>query len=356
MVVVSRYLLAPDAYRSQSWFDREQHAVFTNRWCPVADEAQLVEPGAYVAATVGLAPLLVVRGDDGELRAFQNLCRHRGMVLLEGQGHCGRAIDCFYHQWRYGLAGDLQLVPQRKDQFPDLDPDRWGLLPASVGVWEGIVFAHPDPDAAPLADFVAPLADNIGSHRPGLLQQVARVDLDAACNWKLFVENHIDVYHLWYLHSETLGDFDHTRFEHVTVGGDWFSYEPLRNGDLESSRLRQGTTAIAHLDERDRIGIGAHMLFPNVLVATSSEFFMTYQAVPVAPDRTRIEVRIRAEAGADADVLVAAARSFIDEDILACERVQAGLGAPAFSIGPLATDHEAPITRFQEHLLAELDR
>jgi phenylpropionate dioxygenase-like ring-hydroxylating dioxygenase large terminal subunit len=216
-----------------------------------------------------------------------------------------------------------------------------------------MVFAHPDPDAEPLAGFVAPLAANMGSFRPGALRQIAHVELDARCNWKLFVENHIDVYHLWYLHESTLGDFDHTRFEHRNVGGDWFSYEPQRD-ESRSLSLGSGKSAITHLNERDRGGLGAHLLFPSLMVATSADFFATYQAAPIAPDRTRIDLRIRAEAGADAEVLIAAARSFIEEDIVACERVQAALASPAFAVGPLAVDHEASIMRFHEHLLDRL--
>jgi choline monooxygenase len=218
-------------------------------------------------------------------------------------------------------------------------------------VWEGLVFAHPDPDAPPLAEVMAGLAANIGSHRPGELTQVGCVALEAACNWKLFVENHIDVYHLWYLHERSLGDFDHTRFEHETIDRNWFSYEPLRTGDVAGAALTSGTATIAHLAERDRTGLGAHLMFPSLMVATAAEFFATYQATPLAPDRTRIELRIRAEADADPEALLAATRSFIEEDIGACERVQAASGSPAFGVGPLAVDHEAPIARFHAAVL-----
>lgn len=352
MILEPRYLLPPSAYRSADWFEHERATLFTDRWSLVADTTQLAEAGDYVAVAVGDAPLLVIRGDDGELRAHHNLCRHRGMAMLDGEGRCERSITCFYHQWRYGFDGDLKVVPQRKEQFPDLDLSEWSLRPASVGEWEGMVFAHPDPDAPPLAEALAPLAAHIGSHRPGELEPVARVDLEAACNWKLFVENHIDVYHLWYLHERSLGDYDHTRFEHTTVGRDWFSYEPLRHDDLAAAALTSGTTPIAHLEPKDRAGLGAHLLFPSLMMATASEFFATYQAVPLAPDRTRIELRIRAEAGADPEALLASTRSFIEEDIAACERVQTATASPAFEVGPLAADHEAPIAHLHSAILA----
>jgi phenylpropionate dioxygenase-like ring-hydroxylating dioxygenase large terminal subunit len=354
-MVEPRYLLPPSAYRSPAWFERERATLFTHRWTLVADEGQLAEPGAYVAATVGDAPLVVVRDDDGVLRAHHNICRHRGMAMLEGEGRCERAITCFYHQWRYGLDGALKVVPQRKEQFPDLDLADWGLRPASVAVWEGMVFAHPDPAAPPLDEVVAGLAAHMGSHRPGALVPVARLDLEAACNWKLFVENHIDVYHLWYLHERSLGDFDHTRFEHTTVGRDWFSYEPLRTGDVAAAALTSGTAAIGHLDDRDRTGLGAHLVFPSLMVATAAEFFATYQAIPLAPDRTRIELRIRAEEDADPAALLTATRSFIEEDIEACQRVQAASASPVFEVGPLAVEHEAPIARFHAAVLEAVE-
>jgi Rieske 2Fe-2S family protein len=311
-----------------------------------------VAPGDYVTAVVGKAPLVVIRGDDGELRAFHNLCRHRGMLLLQGAGNVTRTVNCFYHQWRYGLDGCLQVVPQRKEQFPNLVMEDWGLLPASLEVWEGLVFAHPDPAPAPFDATLAGLPAHIGSHQPGLLRQVAATRLEARCNWKLFVENHVDVYHLWYLHDLSLGDFDHTLFEHQHVGPNWVSYEPLRDRDLAAAALSRSTEGIRHLAERDRLGLGAHLIFPNLMMASAAEFFATYVAEPVAPDRTVIDIRVRAESGADAGALLDAVGSFIGEDIRACERVQEAVGSPVFAVGPLARDLERPITVFHDHVLA----
>lgn len=353
MVVSSpTFLLPPEAYWHDEWFHREQRLLFARSWALVGATGDLRDPGDYVTADVGGAPLVVVCDDHGELRAFHNLCRHRGMVLLDGAGRVERSITCFYHDWRYGLDGGLRVVPQRKEQFPDIDPCELGLRPASVAVWEGMVFAHPDPAATPLRDTLDALPSEIGSHRPGMLPVVASENIPARCNWKLLVENHIDVYHLWYLHNRSLSDLDHNRFEHQQLGRNWVSYEPLRTPDLATSRLARGTRTIDHLTERDRFGVGAHLIFPNILLAANAEFFMSYAVVPEGPAASRIEVRMRAEAGSDASALLGAAHSFIDEDIHACERIQAALGSPAFEVGPLARAHEAPITAFHEHLLA----
>ncbi len=345
-----QFLLPRDTYMEPGWFEREQRHLFRGSWAVVATTDDLDQPGDYLTVDVGAVPLLVVMGDDGELRAFQNLCRHRGMVMVEGRG-CGLdEVRCFYHDWRYDLEGALTVVPQRKEQFPDLCAEQFGLLPASVAVWEGMVFAHADPHARPLVDELGDLPAGIGSHRPGTLPLAATIDLRARCNWKLLIENHIDVYHLWYLHRGSLGDFDHRKFEHQQRGRNWTSYEPLRAG--AERELPPGTKAITHLDERDRTGIGAHLIFPNILLAANAEYFMSYAVVPVGPTESRIEVRMKAEPGADTNSLVRAARSFIDEDILACERIQRGLASPDFEVGPLAREHEAPITAFHEHILA----
>jgi Rieske 2Fe-2S family protein len=346
------FLLPPEAYRDQAWFGREQQRLFARTWQPIGSTDEVRNVGEYITATFGGSPLLVVRGDDGELRAFHNICRHRGMTLLDGAGTLERSISCFYHEWRYSLAGELKVVPQRKEQFPDLDLAACGLRPAGLGVWEGMVFVHPDPCAPSLEDALGEFPKHIGSFRPGMLPVVARADISARCNWKLLVENHIDVYHLWYLHGQSLGDLDHNKFEHTMVGPHWASYEPLRSPDLASARLVRGTRPIDHIGDRDRLGVGAHLIFPNVLLASNAEFFMSYAVMPVGPSESRMEVRIRAEQGADAEALVEAARSFIDEDIHACERIQAALGSAAFEVGPLAVEHEAPITAFQEQLLS----
>ena len=213
------------------------------------------------------------------------------------------------------LDGSLRVVPQRKEQFADLDLDAWGLLPVAVDVWEGMVFADPDPTAPPLTEWLGRLPAHIGSHHPGQLPLVAQVDIPARCNWKLLVENHIDVYHLWYLHRESLGDLDHHQFEHHQLGPHWASYEPLRDMDLANVRLVKGTVPIADLDERDRHGVGAHLIFPSILLAANVEFFMSYAVVPDGPTDSHIEVRIKAEPGADGEALVQAARSFVDEDV-----------------------------------------
>jgi choline monooxygenase len=293
------FLLPPDAYRDADWFERERQHVFTRSWALVGDAARLTDPGDWLTAVVGGVPIVAVVDADGVRRAFHNVCRHRGMVMVDGCGSDCRTIRCGYHDWRYGLDGSLLTVPQRAEQFPEIEAGALALRRAAIDVWEGMVFVSPDVAVGPLAGALEGIPAALGSHRPGCLPVVASADVVARCNWKLLVENHIDVYHLWYLHRESLGDFDHPRFEYELVGRNWVSYEPLRSGD-NLRRLDAGGVPIRHLDERDRDGIGAHLAFPSILFASTAEFFMSYAVVPLAPDRSRLELRVRAEPDCDA--------------------------------------------------------
>ena len=110
----------------------ELERLFQHQWTLVAAVEDLDAAGDFVTALIGRSPVVAVRGEGGDLRAFHNLCRHRGMVMLDGCGNTGAQISCFYHRWRYDLEGSLRAVPQRREQFPTLDPADWGLLPASV--------------------------------------------------------------------------------------------------------------------------------------------------------------------------------------------------------------------------------
>jgi choline monooxygenase len=343
------YRLPREAYRSPAWLEREVERLFETSWSLVAAVEDLPTVGDVLDVAVGRYPLVLARTADG-LRAFHNQCRHRGMALVCGPAHAGEQLRCPYHGWEFGLSdGALRRVSQRSSQFADVDLATLGLIPASVAVWEGMVFAHPDADPPPFESFLGDFPSHIGSFRPGELHQVARVELRGAFNWKLFVENHIDAYHLWYLHDETLGDFDHARFQHRALDRNWVSYEPLRPGRRDRVDAERG---IGHLDDRDRFGIGAHLLFPNTTMASTAEYFTTYAVFPVSPTESRVDLRVRATDADRAEEFVASARAFIDEDIEACERVQQVMASPAFAVGPLARDHERAIVGFQEHVLA----
>jgi len=332
-----------DLYTGAAVLAAEREHLFAKSWSLVASVEEVASPGMYVTASVAGIPLAVVRDQDGTLRAFHNICRHRGITLLEGSGSLGRFMTCPYHQWSYALNGELVRVPQEPDQFAGLDHCTLGLLGAQVAEWQGMVFANASPDAPSLGDAMGGLDHRLDPFLAGPLQQVAVVEYEAACNWKLLVENHIDVYHLWYLHARSLAAYDHRSFSWESLGDNWWSLEPLKDRTGPSS-------AFAWIPQEVQQHIGAYLLFPNLMLVTTDDYFATYDATPLGPERTRLTLRVRAGAGADADGLVASIRSFMAEDVEACERMQLGAASPHFSIGATALTHEDPIHRFHQSL------
>jgi phenylpropionate dioxygenase-like ring-hydroxylating dioxygenase large terminal subunit len=346
------YLLPPEAYFSRDWYEREQRELFGRTWNLVGYETDVPNPGDHLPVHVGPTPVLVVRGHDGTLRAFVNMCRHRGMALTCEAGHTDGNVRCPYHGWEYTTEGTLVRIPQRAAQFGDVDTGAWGLVPVALGTWSGLVFVNPDPDAGPFDEWLGDLPAHMGPFDTSRLAEVCRLRVPVASNWKLYIENHVDVLHLWYLHDETLGMYDHTHFLHRQVGSHWVSEERLRP-DAERQR---GLPPIPGLPDDERDVLRANLIFPNVPTSSSESQWMTYQVVPTGPETCELDIRILAEPGAalDDEGLTQLLRVLRDEDGGAVEQIQRVLRSPHFEVGPLASAHEAPIITFQRHILAAL--
>lgn len=332
---------AREIYTSQSFAERERRALFHRCWTLVAD-ADALAPGRYLTVDVAGAPVLLWRDADGTCRAWHNLCTHRGIPLLEGEGDLGRHVTCPYHQWSFDQGGELVRIPQ-PDQFPDVRRSDLGMRPVAVAEWHGMVFVSLAEQATDFHAEIDFLEQRMATMLALRLVEVARADYTVACNWKLLVENHVDVYHLWYLHQRSLGAFNHSVFEWEWHGSGWWSSEPRKDPSSY-------TPSLPDLSYEEGMCIGAHLLFPNLMIVTTGDYLGTYDARPDGPNRTNIALRIRALPGADGDALVSAVRSFLSEDITACEALQRATTSPAFRVGPTAKTHEEPVRIFHRML------
>jgi phenylpropionate dioxygenase-like ring-hydroxylating dioxygenase large terminal subunit len=349
-----RYQLPPEAYYDPDWYEREQRLLFGRNYNLVGYEVDIPDTGDFLVTTVGVEPIIVVRGQDSVIRGYINVCRHRGMVVASESGHTDGKLRCPYHGWEYGLDGALDRIPQRATQFPDVDVDQLGLFPVAVGTWAGMIFVHLDPNAEPLeqwlGDFV--LDDRAGPYPWEKLVHVARIQIPLACNWKLYIENHIDIYHLWYLHADSLSMYDHHALTHWQAGNHWGCVEPLR-GDRERTRL--GMLPIEGVPEAERDLLRANLIFPNVPHTTAESNVMTYQVVPTGPETCYLDIRVLGEPGSelvsDKDVLLV----LRDEDGFACEQMQVAMKSSHFAVGPLAAEYEMPIHQFHNQLRGFLE-
>lgn len=321
-----------DLYTSPEFFDAERR-LFVGTWT-LAASAEQVPRGRFAAVTVAGAPIAIWRDSAGVCRAFHNVCRHRGTLLVEGEGSLGGFVTCPYHQWTFALDGDLVRMPQT-DQFPGIDKAGLGLHPVPVVEWHGMIFVCPDPEPPDFHRDIEHLAAKLADHLSRPFVEVARADYTVECNWKLLVENHVDVYHLWYLHQRSLAAYRHTAFEWEWDGPTWWSFEPLK-------------------DRSSPDGIGAHLLFPNLMIVTTGDYLATYDARPLSPGRTAMTLRIRSTPDADGAAMVASVRSFLAEDVKVCEATQVATGSPFFRIGPTAERHEKPVRLFHARLRARV--
>jgi choline monooxygenase len=173
---------------------RERARIFARSWQYAGRAADVAEPGSFLATDAGGVPVLVTRDEAADLRAFVNVCRHRGAVLTEG---CGRrnTVQCNYHAWTYGLDGTLRAAP-RSDREPGFEPGDWSLLPASVGTWGPFLFVNPDPECVPLAKHLGELPEILARAIDlDALVFHSRVAFGSNANWKIVVENFLECYH-----------------------------------------------------------------------------------------------------------------------------------------------------------------
>lgn len=350
-------ILPVEAYTSQEWFDLEQERIFSRTWACAGFAEDITEPGQYVAVQAGLNNIFIVMGRDRRLRAFHNICRHRGTQLLRAVGKTQRAIVCPYHDWTYDLEGKLISAPSSDSQFPGVDLDNISLKKASVDLWRGMLWVHPDPNAGSIMEWFGEVEPSLGPHDVDNLVEYkdGRTEHVIKANWKIVVENYIDGYHLAHLHSGTLAMYDHSRIESGFVGPHFAFWEPLAPEYAESV---EKNTPYPLVIPAEQAGAWVPMLFPGIGLAENENSWSLFHVMPLAPDRTRVVTRTKVvkasswqfmrqqfrswgfwnrrvsgkfEGGEDDPM---ASGDFMAEDIYACEQQQKSLQSPYFEHGP----------------------
>jgi nitrite reductase/ring-hydroxylating ferredoxin subunit len=193
-------------YTSAEFFDREMADVWPKAWQLACTVDHVATPGDWHEYRVGHLSVLIVRGDDDVLRAFQNVCLHRGSELCSGSGSDLAEIRCPFHRWTWGLDGRLREVPSRRE-FGVLN-DEYPLIAVQVDTWGPMVFVNLDRDAAPLAEFLAPVPAETGWANLAEFRGQALLSVKADCNWKTLIEGFSETYHVQGIHREMLGMAD----------------------------------------------------------------------------------------------------------------------------------------------------
>jgi phenylpropionate dioxygenase-like ring-hydroxylating dioxygenase large terminal subunit len=223
-------------YTSPEFAAREMQLMWPRVWVVACSVDHVADPGDYFEYRIGQYSVLLVRGDDGSLRAFQNVCRHRGNVICEGAGGGLTELRCVYHRWSWDLQGRLREVPSRKG-FGTLRNDDFPLLPAQVGTWGRLVFVNLDLDAMPLADYLEGMPDDIAWVGLDDFRCTYSVTTPIPANWKVISDGFSETYHVQGLHSEMLGSIDDINSGQHIWGHVGFSKQPY---GVPSPRLGRG--------------------------------------------------------------------------------------------------------------------
>jgi Rieske 2Fe-2S family protein len=295
-------------------FEREREAIFARRPSLVAHQDELRDPGACLTVEVAGVPLVLVRGADGELRAFRNACRHRATELVAEQGPCRRkAFVCRYHGWTYDLTGRLIHVPHA-EAFCGAEQSRGGLVAVHVGVRHGMVWAGLEP--FDLAAHLAPLDAELCALGSESWAAYRRSSRDVRGNWKLILDAFLESYHIQRLHKDTLARFFVDSLAEAAPAGLHIRAAAARKRLVEARQEGQEVPALRELVTPN------YILFPNAIFVLHPDYASLIMLVPLAADLTRF-IHVMAIAATPRSEAEEAhwARSFclIDEGVLASE-------------------------------------
>lgn len=336
-------MLPREAYLDPDVFAWEQRELFDGGWVCVGRAP--TEPGGQASVQVGSTNALLARGGDGVLRAFANICRHRGHELLACGAQTVRGvIQCPYHAWSYELDGSLKIAPRFEAE--NFRPEEMGLVPLHAGEWAGFAFVNVSGTAGPLAEHVGDLAEHLAPW--GIERLVPRVShhYELAANWKLAQENYHECYHCPLIHPELCQVTDYRSGDNWAPEQGAYIGGTMELADHAATMSLDGSSrgvVIDTLDERQRRQVIYVGLFPNLLVSAHPDYVMTHRIEPIAPDASRIECTWLFPSEFDGDPSYAS--DFWDitnrQDWAAVESVQRGVASPSYIPGVLAPSEDA---------------
>jgi Rieske 2Fe-2S family protein len=348
-------LLPRRAYHDPDIHEFERREWFHRDWSIVGRESDAAKPGEYFLAEQDGEPLVVVRARDGVLRAFYNVCQHRGTAVVEEQ--CGKAVrfQCPYHAWIYDLDGKLIRAKHTED-LDDFSFDTFGLRPVRLAVWQGFVFVSLDPDGPELEAYMVDWHDHHAGFRRdyGRLRRATRLTYDVAANWKIVAENYSECYHCPGVHPllNKLTPYD--------LGEDFFPAGPWKGGwmifsegceTMSMDGQRHGRPLLYATDDVDERRIYYYILWPNLIVSVHPDYVLTHQAWPAGPNRTTVncDLYVDVDSVGRPELDISGARDFWDltnrQDYHVVELQQKGTHSQSWVAGRYS-NQEASVQAF----------
>jgi Rieske 2Fe-2S family protein len=354
-------------YTDPDVFAVEQQKIFEAMWFCAARGSDLAKPGQFRTVQVGRESVLVSRARDGSVRAFLNVCRHRGAQLcVEESGEVRRAFQCVYHAWTYDLDGKLVAAPNLT-RMPDIDRVAYGLIRVHVREWLGYVWVClADEPPSFEQDVVGACVERLGTaeaienYQLAELEVGRRIRYDVKANWKLIIENFMECYHCATIHpelTEVLPEFADGYAAQYYVGhGAEFAAE-AKGFTVDGS---EGLDKIPGVTEEQDRRYYAITVKPQVFINLVPDHVIFHRMYPLAADRTIVECDWLylpgvVASGKDVSRSVELFHRVNEQDFAACERCQPSMSSRAYAAGGVLVPSEHHIGAFHEWLLAALD-
>lgn len=352
--------LPAEAYTSTRYLKQERATVFSQYWVCVGLASDIPQPGDVYPTEVAGIPIVLVRDRAGTLRAFHNICSHRGLQLVPQPCKVQGNLRCPYHAWAYGLDGQLKSTPHfggyYKHSYDGFDQTSKGLSSIRCDQWLDLVFVNLSGDAPSLQDYLQPVIDRWASYDLSQLRREPRqVNLQCDANWKLAVENFSESYHLSWVHPALNACSrmeDHFGFDvgHIHVGQGSLLY---KSGEIEGRSLPTFPNLAAHQKQTVAEYI---TVFPNLMLGVHPDYFLVFTVNPLSPSRTQERMTFYFVGDAAMTPENQALRHLPmdlwqdtnDEDIAMIERMQVGRNSPRFDGGCFSPELEQTVYRFQQ--------
>src|SRR5258707_2937674 len=349
--LAQRYFVAAEV------FVEEQGRIFSKQWVLVGHQSQIKKAGDYFVIEVSGESLIVIRDSKFEIRAFFNVCRHRGAQLKEdGRGHAS-VIQCPYHAWTYGLDGRLIGAPHM-DDVPGFAKADYSLHAVNLGLWEGFIFVNlvPKRDGSlSIEDWFAPLAGKFSHWNMSILRPAKRLEYDVRANWKLMFENYSECYHCPGVHPQLqkVSPYD-------SAANDLRAC-PILSGFMKinpgNSLTMSGNACAAFVGEIENLQqVFYYSIFPNMLLSLHPEYVMVHQLWPQSPERTLIvcDWLFHPDAFGRKDFKPEDAIEFWattnKQDSHVCELSQQGIASRAYEPGPYSSRESIPAAWDEDYL------
>jgi choline monooxygenase len=340
--IARAWTLPAHLYTDAAIFEAEKRRIFERSWQVVGHLDQVAKPGDYFTTELVGEPLLIVRGADGKLRAFYNVCRHRAGPPAEGCGN-RKLFRCGYHGWTYDLNGSL-LSATEIEGVEGFRSEDFALAAVRVEEWFNFIFVNLDDASSTLRESLRELPTQAGKFPFAGMRMFERRTYDMACNWKTYVDNYLEGYHLPSVHPGLNRELDYDAYVVEPYASHVRQFSPIRGaqpGDVTPRR---------YTDAREDLTTDYFWIFPNWMLNCYPDNISLNVVLPVAPERSLAIFEWYLPESEFGSAAAKASVEFSDqiqrEDVAICEKVQKNLHSRSYSRGRFSVKQERGVHAF----------